>query len=543
MTQLDVSSPARGPVVRSAAVASTAVDEYRTARWLLLSLATVAVSALSVWMISPRFEIDVPSVVDDWAAYLNSPDQLAEVLGLANPEPDRFRPGVILWGYLQWHTLGAPDSLLGPNAWNVLRVVILVAGLTLLTALALPVRGGRLELVLYAGLASIPAFVVVLVPKFARDLARFGPQEPLLVGGMALGGSLLFLAARSLFDETRPLRVWAVAVLTVGGASAWALGTYQKETSVCVLPLLAGVAIAGRRRLRGWSRLSRARRTALVLVGGLVVLPLLHVSIELLRIVRRGDLVYDAEAVGGQSLYDGVRLLWGWTHEAVPENARFLAYAAVALTVVASIVRRRIEPIATGALLSGVLSFVFAGQSGVLATRYYIPAVALFAVAFAISLARLPTIVVTAGVLAVFFAFMPPPGTREEVRSWTNEELANGELVREAAALESSDCVVAAAGLDIETSFALPVLVGIERGNDTAACGPGETYFVIGPGEEGTVLASACVSDGLTPLAKAPVGTIYRCSRLRPGTIEHPTRGVVSPARLLELDRLEPVFD
>ncbi len=413
--------------------------------WLLLSLAIGAVSVLAVWMISPRFEIDVASVVDDWAAYFGSPNQLADVLRLTNPETERFRPGVILWGYLQWHTLGAPESLVGPNAWNVLRVVILVAGLTLFTALALPVRRGRLELVLYVALASIPAFVVVLVPKFARDLARFGPQEPLLVGGMALGGSLLFLAARALLDDSRPVRVWVTGGLMVGGALAWALGTYQKETSICVLPLLAGVVLAGWPQLVAWKRLSCARRTALGVLGAVVVLPLLHVGIELFRIVRRGDLVYDAEA-GDRGLVDGVRELWNWTHEAVPENARFLAYGAVVLAVVACIVRRRIDPVAVGALVSGALTFVFAGQSGVVATRYYIPAVALFAVAFALSLARLPTLVVAAGVLAVFFSFMPPPGTRDEVRSWTNEELGNGALVREVAEHERAGCVVAAAG-------------------------------------------------------------------------------------------------
>jgi hypothetical protein len=540
LTELGVSPRAGEAAVPRSYSSSIAVDERRTARVLLLGLAVVAVSLLAVWMISPRFELDVPSVVDDWAAYSASPDQLRDVLRLTNPETERFRPGVILWGYLQWHTFGAPESLVGPNAWNVLRVLILVAGLTLFTALALPVRRGWLELVLYVGLASLPAFVVVLVPKFARDLARFGPQEPLLVGGMALGGSLLFLAARSLLDETRSLRAWAVALLAVGGALFWGLGTYQKETSICILPLLAGVAIVGWPRLRGFRGLSGSRRAALVALGLVVVLPLLHVAIELLRILGRGDLVYDAESSVG--LGDGVRELWNWTHEAVPENARLLAYGAVVLAVVASVVRRRIDPIAVGALLSGVLSFVFAGQSGVVATRYYIPAVALFAVAFALSLARLPAVVTTAGLLAVFFSFMPPPGTRAEVQSWTNEELGNSALVREAADLEGSGCVVAAAGLDLETTAALPVLVGVGRTDAGRPCAPGETFLVVGPGPDGTALASACAAGALEPLVEAPVGTAYRCGRLREEPVRHPTLGLVAPDEIVLASRLEPVF-
>lgn len=539
----EAASEAGTAVARTTSISSSAsasAEESSVARWLLVLLAAGAVTVLAVWMISPRFEIDVPSVVDDWAAYFTSPDLLAEILRLENPETERFRPGVIVWGYLQWHTLGAPESLVGPNAWNVLRVAILVAGLTLFTALALPIRRGRLELVLYAGLASIPAFVVVLVPKFARDLARFGPQEPLLVGGMALGGSLLFLAARSLFDESNSIRVWAVAALGVGGSLAWALGTYQKETSICVLPLLAGVAIACRSHFASWRHLGRGRKTALAALGAVVVLPLLHVTIELLRIVRRGDLVYDADA-GGQGLIDGVRELWNWTHEAVPGNARLLAYGAAALVVVASVARRRIDPIALGALLSGALTFVFAGQSGVVATRYYIPAIALFAVAFALSLARLPTIVVAAGGLAVFFSFMPPPGTRAEVQSWTNEELANGTLVSTVTRLESSGCVVAVAGLDLETDAALPVLVGIGRSDADETCSPEGTVIVAGPGEEGTALASACAPAALELLAQAPVGAVYRCARLRAEPVRHPTRGLVAPAQLVALHRLEPV--
>jgi hypothetical protein len=541
LTQLDVSSPADEAAVDPPPASSNAVDESRSARWLLLSLAVGAVSLLAVWMISPRFEIDVPSVVDDWAAYFYSPDQLADVLRLTNPETERFRPSVILWGYLQWHTFGAPQDLFGPNVWNVLRVVILVGGLTLFTAVALPVRRGKVELALYVGLASIPAFVVVLVPKFARDLARFGPQEPLLVGGMALGGSLLFLAARSLLDTSRPLRLWGVTALAVAGGVAWALGTYQKETSICVLPLLAGVAIAGWSQLAGWKRLSGARKAAVGALGAVVLLPVLHVAIETLRIAQRGDLVYDAEVGGGRGLLDGVRELWNWTHEAVPENARLLAYGAVVLTVIASIVRRRVDPIAAGALLSGALTFVFAGQSGVVATRYYIPVVALFAVAFALSLARLPTAVAAAGVLAVFFSFMPPPGTREEVQSWTDEELANGALVREASELESAGCVVAAAGLDLETSVALPVLVGIEQAERARTCPPGARFLVVGPGEEGMALASACVPSALERLREAPIGSVYRCERLRSEPIQDPTLGLVEPEQLVAQHRLQIV--
>jgi hypothetical protein len=497
---------------------------------LSLSLGVAAVSLLAIWMISPRFDIDVVSLVDDWAAYFYSPDQIADVFRLQNPETERFRPGVIVWGYLQWHTFGAPESLVGPNVWNVLRLAILVGGLTLFTALALPVRRGRLELVLYVGLASIPAFVVVLVPKFARDIARFGPQEPLLIGGMALGGSLLFLAAGALLAGDRPLRTLSVAVVAVFGAVTWALGVYQKELSICVLPILAAVGWEGRAQLRAWGGLSRGRKLALAVIAAVVALPLLHVAIETLRILQRGDLVYE-EQTGDRGIAS-VQVLWDWAHEAVPENARLLCYGAVALTVIASVVRRRIDTIAVGILVSGVLTFVYAGLSGVVATRYYIPIVALFAVAFAISLARLPTPIVAAGVLAVFFSFMPPSGTRDDVRAWVDEELAAGVLVQEVVDQQASGCTVAVAGLDLEASAALPVAVGVTDAGPAKPCAPGEAVLVVGPHPEGAGLTAACVESALEPLVESPVGTVYRCAELRPGD---------EPARLVERNRLEPV--
>ena len=226
----------------------------RTFCWTLLA-SVVALSALATWLISPRFALDLPSLVDDWGAIARSPDQLADVLRLTNPEAQRFRPSWILWNYLQWHTFDAPGGLVGPNVWNVLRIVVLVAGLTLATALALPTPRSRADAVLRALLAATPVLMILSIPKFAPELARFGVQEPLLVGGMALGGSLLVLAARSVLDE-RAIPAWRVFVLAFAGGVFWVVGVYQKEASLAVVPLLVATAIAG------WGRLARARPAA-----------------------------------------------------------------------------------------------------------------------------------------------------------------------------------------------------------------------------------------------------------------------------------------
>jgi hypothetical protein len=525
---------ARGPV-------ELRIPDARSGTVRLLALAVVAtlVACFAVWLISPRFEIDTPSLVDDWASLSRSGDQIAELARLDNPEDQRFVPSVAVWSYVQWHTFDAPGGLVGPNAWNLLRLLTLVVGLTLLMAVALRTPRGGWDAVLLAALAGIPAFAVVTVPKFARDLARFGPQEPMLVGALSLGGALVVLAARLLLTTSRSVGSWGTAALAVGGSGFWIFGAYHKETSVCAIPLIAAALFAGRNRLASWPLLSTGRRIALGLLATVVALPLLHVTVEGARLAARGDLIYGAEVEGGGDLWTGFRKLYDWAHEPLPENARLLMYSALALTAVVSVIRRRIDPVPVGALVSGLLSLAFAGQSGVLATRYYIPIYALFAVAFALSLARLPTPVQLAGVLCVFLAFIPPPDTRKEVARWTDEEVAGAAVVREAAALERSGCTIAIDGVDPETTEALPVLVGLERDGPAKPCGDSPAYLLLGPGGETTSLFAACGRGSLVAITESPLVTLHRCGQLARSPVRDPSLGLVSPKRLIALRRLD----
>lgn len=511
-----------------------------TARWLALLAVMALLSGLATWLVTPRFDLETPSLVDDWAAIARSPDQLDDVARLSNPEEQRFRPGWIVWNYVQWHTLDAPAGLIGPNLWNLLRIVVLVAGLCLLAALALPRPRGRWEALLYAGLAGIPALLVVTVPKFARDLARFGTQEPLLVGGMALGGAMLVLAGRSLLAEARPASWWRTALLAAVGTGLWLVGVYQKESSVCALPLLAAVAFAGRARLAGWRRLSNRRRTILGALGAVALLPFVHVTIEIARIVTRGDLVYDAEVDGGRGAAKGFKTLYDWADEVFSRNAQLVIVGALVLTALALAYRRRIDVIALGALASGVLSLFFAGQSGVAVSRYYLPAYALFAVALSLSLARLPRIVQAAGLLALVAVFLPADGVRKEVESWVDEEREGAAVVRVVSALESSGCVVAVAGLDIEASAALPVLVSLELRDEPQTCRQEDVYLVVRPYGEGVPLVRACAPGALEPLREGWIAGVYRCSQLRKESVRDPALGLVDPERLVALRRLRP---
>jgi hypothetical protein len=537
LTQLDV-RPAPAEAVR---IVDSPVhhDRLEAVRWIALAVVVVLISGLAAWVISPRFAIDTPSLVDDWAAIDVSPDQLSSIARMSNPEDQRFRPGWILWNYVQWHTLDAPQGLVGPNVWNVLRIIVLVAGLSLLTALALPRPRDLLESVLHAGLAGIPALVTVTAPKFAVDLTRFGPQEPLLLGGMALGGSLLVLVGRQLLNVARPV-VWPKTVtLGVVGSALWVVGAYQKETSLAALPLIAAVLVAGRLRFAAWRALSGRRRTVLAGLAAVVALPFAHVAVESLRITLRGDLVYDADVDGGATAAKGVNLLYRWAHEALPQTSQILVIGAVVLTLLAVLVRQKLDWVALGALASGALSIALAGQAGVVATRYYIPAFALAAVALSLSFARFSAIVQVVGLLGIVFSVLPAQSTRAEVRLWTEWENRTGRLVRTIADVNASGCVVAAAGLDVEPQQGLPVLVALEGGSGKSECEGRPTYFVTGQTPSGDALLRACAPRRLMQLYEA-VGfaSLYRCDRLATERVRDPEIGRVAPAVLVEFRRL-----
>jgi hypothetical protein len=509
-------------------------------RWSLLA-AIVLVSGVAVWATSPRFTLDVPSLEDDWAAISESSKQVTELASLTNPEIERFRPGWIVWNYVQWHTFDAPRGLVGPNGWNIARLLVFVAGLSLLTGLALPRPRRAWDAALFPVLAGLPAFLVLMVPKFSRDLARFGTQEPLLIGGMALGGSLLVLAGRSLLADDRRLERWRIAALAVAGSGFWLLGAYQKEASVCVLPLLAAVVFAGRARLATWSRLSSGRRSGLAALAGIVLLPLTHVAVETARIASRGDLVYEAEVDRGRGVVRGVEVLYDWAHEVLSPDAHLVVYGAVAFTLLAALIRRRLDVLAVGALAAGALTFLFAAQSGAAVSRYYMPLYALFAVALALSLARLPRIVQLAALAWMLLAFVPPPGVREEVRVWTEEERPEGALVAAVADLVSSRCTVATGGLELETRAALPVLVALEGRPLEASCPQRSPYFVLGVGTGAATLTSACTPGALEHVLQGGESmALYRCDRLRTRPVADPLFGSLEPATLVALHRLRP---
>jgi hypothetical protein len=198
-----------------------------------------------------------------------------------------------------------------------------------------------------------------------------------------------------------------------------------------------------------------------------------------------------------------------------------------------------VDVLALGTLASGVVALGLAGQSGVVNSRYYIPTFALFMVALAVSIARLPAPAQLVSLLIAVFVALPPPGTRAEVQLWAGGEQDRSALLLSVADLYASGCTVATAGLGLEAEQALPVLVRIESSGPPGDCASGVTYLVVGSEPQGAPLAKACRNGSLEQVGEHAGAAIYRCGSLGDTPVRDPDHGVVSPTELVELRRLQ----
>ena len=441
----------------------------------LVAVGGAAVAVVGAWIISPRFGVGGPSLIDDWFAISSTGSQLHHVLELLNPDAQRFRPGWVAWGYVQWHTLGAPTSMIGPNIWALARLALCIVGLSTFALVAVRAREDVRSDRRLLALVLLPPLVFVTVPGFGVDFARFGPQEPLQVGGMTLGGSLLYLGARELIAS--PVRLRPV-LLTGTGYVLWLVGVYQKETSLCVL-VLAPFLFPPRPLVRLLRQLERRTRRLLLVLLVVTTAPLLHIAVEVVRIVHRGDLIYGAHLQRG-----GIGTTW----QSYERAGKYLASPVVwwlllAITIgfLLSCLRGRPQWPLVGLVLTAAVLMAWAAQTGVAETRYYIPALALLAVGLSIALATTPRAVFTALSLAfVILAGVTAVRAHDRVRSWADNEDQEVAFVDAVAAARATGCPVVATGLDSERAAALPVLSGL-RLHRLGRCSGNTAYVVRGP--------------------------------------------------------------
>ncbi len=423
---------------------------------------TLATLALGIWVISPRFAITGPSLIDDWNALVGSPARLHALVRLHNLVDNRFYPAWDLWNWIQWRVPGAPGNMLGPNLLGVARLALLVLGMTALAWVIVPLA--RMHPLERALLCSLPALVVITVPAFAVDLARFGPQEIALAGGMMLGGSLLYVGGRDLAaDSVRaPIRAWIC--LSVGFL-VWCFGVLSKETSVCVLLALPFAIVRGPAVVQ---RLGRRQRRIAAGVVAAALLPVFLMLYEVARIVQRGSLQYGARVqTGGGAVSEFVHAL-----HVMPQQMMSILGVALLVGLVAAVVlglfrrTRRLDWFALPILVVALAALEMSVQSGFFESRYYLPSIALLAVGAARAAAWLPTrylrFVLLAGCVFALFSATKAHG---EVERWAADDEQGNAIVSAVRAATRGGCGLSFLGIDEERMQSITALVQYGLGN------------------------------------------------------------------------------
>lgn len=463
-----------------------------------LTLPPSAVVLIGVWIISPRFSITGPSLIDDWKALVSTPADMHAFRFSYHIAEARFRPAWIVWNWVQWRVPGAPGKMLGPNLLGVARLALLVAGMTMSAWLLVRHAGrGLLEQAIFC---SLPALIVITMPAFAEDLARFGPEEPALVGGMLLGGALMYRGGCQLaLEPGRSLiRAYCWVIL---GFIVWCYGVFQKETSVCVL-LAFALAVPLGRGLR--QRLTaRQLRIASILVA-IASAPVLAMLFEVARIVQAGSLAYGAHVKAGagamSAFGDAIRMMHSETHS----RLGFVLLVVVLAGVVVSLWRRRPDWLQLALLVIALAALEMTAQTEVFASRYYLPSIALLALGAARAVSFLPrgyarAIVAGTSILIVISA----GGAHSNVSSWASGDQLGDDLVTAVQGATHRGCHLTVAGVDPERTLAIEALVRYPDGPGSCAGLP--RYALLGP-SPARLPGSECAATRRTQLGEWRVG-------------------------------------
>jgi hypothetical protein len=500
----------------------------------------------TIWLLSPRFGIASPSVIDDWNGASHDTRSLGDLLGPFFESPvQRFRPGFGLFDYFEWHTFGAPLDMTGPNLWNTLRVALLLAAIGVVPALL--ARAPRPDLSPFAlgALAAVPPCLVVTGTAIPVDLARLAPQEPMLIGATVCGAALVLLGLdRQLAGESRRRVSWPFAV----GWPLFVIGVTFKEASMSFLALAPFLYLFLVRRWRERNLVESFwepfRNPAFVACAVALAAPLLWVTFRAATIGEAGADLYQAGSPTGAGEWgDRLRqawdLQWASMSEAVASPLwRGLAIALPILAIAVAVDRRRVPWLAIGLGIAAAAMLVIQGLPAVVTSRYYIPTMALLAMATTLLLvegrAWIRWAAVTAGVVAIASG---AGSARDSVEAWVDGEKATSSVVGELANLAERGCRIHMWALDVERGEALPRLVALEMDGIERDCPAGDDVFVVtlggGPAERaGNDVDAACAEDWVDH-GSGGIWTLMRCGELRPRVEGEPTAALLRRVRLV----------
>ena len=273
-----------------------------------------------------------------------------------------------------------------------------------------------------------------------------------MVGCMALGAALLVRTFDMLLGPSTVIA--RTVAMALGGFVLWSFGVLQKETSTCVLLLAPflwptiGSAGAGAN--------PQGRRCAIGVVAAGVLLPFVPMVTRTVQLALADERVYeDAAAAKGFAARLSDQLSQADDILNSPLPTVLLASAFVLLAV--RIFRHGADWLSIGLLAVGIAFVVFAAEVGVVASRYYLPPIALAAFVLARSAVSLGSVVVVAtGLVLIASGVAQARSGHDWVQWWVDGERDRETVVREAAARWAGGCEVDVPGGTSSSSRRFP---------------------------------------------------------------------------------------
>lgn len=483
----------------------------------------------AIWLLSPRFGIATPSVIDDWNGASQGARSLGDLLlPFVESPARRFRPGFGLFDYIEWHTLGAPFDMTGPNLWNIGRVALLVAGIGVVPALVARAIRPELSPLALGALTALSPAAVITGTTIPVDLARLAPQEPMLIGATVCGAALVLLGLDRHLSGRRLRAALPPAAI---GWLLFVVGVTSKEASISFLvavPFLYAFLV-GRWRERGLvhSLFGPLRNGGFLICAVALAIPLLWVAFRAGSISGEGADLYEAGAPTGTGEWtDRLRASWNLQRASLTGTVGSPIWHALAVGLpflAAAVVldRRRMPWLALGLGLAAAVMLVLQGLPAVVTSRYFLPTMALLAMSASLLLAqaqgwlRWTALAATAILVATGAS-----AARQSVQAWAADEKATSSFVDQVATLTESGCTIHLAGVDIERSEALPRLVALKIDAIGRRCANDADALVVtlpsgAPQAVGdTGVWSAC-REPWKPEAAAGIWVLLRCDALK----------------------------
>jgi hypothetical protein len=278
-----------------------------------------------------------------------------------------------------------------------------------------------------------------------------------------------------------------------------------------------------------------------------LLLPVLHMALEIVRLAGEGTTVYGAtipHGTGGvlQRLVDAFDLQWrSMTGLLDTSFWTWLAILLPFLLVWNAIRLRRIPWLPLGLVAAGWAAFVFQGLSGTATARYYIPTMALFGLAAVLLLTEMriwPRLALMA--VAVLFVASNANFSNGAAEVWANSEKDGNRAVELVADLNPDRCPVYMSGVEEEVADAFPELVALRRPFPAGACGNGFSAFMLRRQHAELVkpvtnerILKACAQPGWTSYRETRIWQILGCRQLNGGAIDrHSIRSILAENRL-----------